>query len=133
MGPGPDHPRLSGWRASVARWLLLCVMVRALLPLGFMPELKTGADAGLHFVICSSDGAAPLDAAPGQPPNDGQKGPAATHCVFSGLASLALPEVATASVGAPLADTSPVRMARFEFHFARYAGPHVGARAPPLF
>lgn len=124
---------MTGWRATLSRWTILCFAVRALLPVGFMPEFRAGDDPGLHFVICSSDGAIASKLTPTNAPDGSTGTPASSHCVFSGLAQLAPPDFAAGALSAPLVSADQLRVPRFAIDHSPHIGPQLGARAPPSF
>ena len=121
-----------GWRATVARLLLLCVVVRALLPVGYMPSFGLKGDQSLHLVICLGDGGSVnADAAPGSPSQDGPGAAAHEQCAFSFLPRLFVPD----SPGLVIAPQAFVGEAPgcppLAHRFSSTAGPAVGSRAPP--
>ena len=132
MGMAGRYGQLTGWRATMARWLLLCVVVRALIPIGFMPSFGSMADEGFHLVICTTDGAAMQWADPGREPgSDDQSRKPAEPCAFAGLSHLWQPVPSGLEIAVPAAipeiiSPSPIRRIN-----PIPVGPQVGARAPP--
>lgn len=83
---------------AVLMLALLAALVRAAVPVGFMPTARDGA---FEVVICSSDGSvahALLDLDGDAPP---PASPAGDHCVFA-MASAAAAPAATVSIDAPV-------------------------------
>lgn len=119
-------------RRTFVRLLLLAVLVRALVPAGFMPD--AGHGHGLSLVICTSSGTRVevADLALGKSDHRGKR---ASHagdvCPFGDLTGPAL------SPGWPrvLARASPLRatprLATAQLPPARSV-PALGSRAPPL-
>lgn len=114
--------------------LLLCALVRALVPVGYMPDLSAARDGTFKVVICTGDGARTitLDAS-GAPTHPADTAGDQQGCVFSTLAEAVISPAAGPAVAVPAgqglgalrpapSDVLPVRMP------AGY-----GARAPPLF
>lgn len=118
--------RLSGYR-SVAVSLALCAMVlRALLPDGWMPAANA---AGAPFVICSLDGIHTGGKLPSEPGQERSHAP----CAFAAAAHLAPPLPAASGLAAPL-EIAFVRIAAPAQSIAaqRIYRPNA-ARAPPQF
>lgn len=125
---------LTGWHATVARWLLLGVMLRALLPVGYMPQFGVRSGESAAFVICSEHGlvqAATPESAPRVPAEAARK--ASDACAFGALAHLFQPATYALSFGILSPDTA--RVAPFA-HLSTPpidVGPQLGARAPPSY
>jgi hypothetical protein len=126
--------RLTGWHATVVRWLLLGVVLRALLPVGYMPQFGTPSGEAVAFVICTEHGlvqTAKPDSGPQTPGEAAHK--ASDVCAFGGLAHLFQPTADSSAFGIPL------HVATTGKPFLRVStppttiGPHVGARAPPFY
>lgn len=114
---------------SVALQLALVAMVlRALLPAGWMPAAISSANAS-PFVICTIDG--PLHQAPSKqkPPSDHDR--AHAPCVFAAAAPLASPHVDAVSL-APSSIAAPILFASSQSDVTANAifRPNA-ARAPP--
>ena len=82
--------RIRGWIAL----LLPLMLLRALLPAGYMP---VAAQDGLHIVMCSDGLADRTDTAPGP---DHSQAPEGSHCLFAHAAAFAPP---LAQAGIPAA------------------------------
>lgn len=123
---------------DVKRWatgaLVVLALVRALIPLGFMPDLRSAALGDFKLIICSSGGLqalAPDDGNPhsGEPASEppGHNQP----CAFA----IALADTARAQdhvIVKPAATHMRVRLpAQIVLPPAR-AGPALGSRAPPF-
>ena len=111
---------------SAAVSLALCAMLlRALLPDGWMPA----ATAGTPFVICSVDGVRSGGKQPADPARESSHAP----CAFAAAAHLAPPVFAPVALPAP-SNAQPAvlawRSARLESHARERSHP---PRAPPSF
>jgi hypothetical protein len=114
---------------SLAISLALCAMVlRALLPDGWMPNMAAGATAA-PFVICLADGGHAGGKAPAQPTQEHSHAP----CAFAAAAPLAPPAFAALIVAAPSEAT--YFAAAFVQDAPAISSPHRpnAARAPPAF
>ena len=125
---------VAGWRATMVRWLLLCCVMRALLPVGYMPNFSATDASDFQFVMCTTNGGAVDPAKDGRVPADRDQGHRATEfCAFGALPVLAQPAtqdripVPTGTMVAPA--TFPQQRVLNRIH----VGPHVGSRAPPSF
>ena len=105
---------------------LLAMLLRAVLPAGWMPAAITSADAS-PFVICTVDG--PLHATPAKPIHDHDR--TTSPCVFASAAPLSSPGVAVA-VSAPMQLVHQIAFAplRENIIHAPLFEPNA-ARAPP--
>jgi len=131
---GQKAHKLEGeWRSWLSQVLIVLLLLRAVVPAGYMPDLGAVAQGQVGIVICSANGSYTID-------HDGQSQnstPASRHkltetCAFSGLAQAYManavaPEVLPTTIYAPVPFTiasqtvlPPVR-----------AGPAHGSRAPP--
>ncbi len=123
--------RLRGWLAHL---LLSLFVLRALVPVGYMPDFSAVAQGVFKVVICSASGAKTLtvDA-------DGHEVPSKSDlshdqpCAFAGLTKFATPVLATVVVDPPAIAPQPVVSAHAELRPPVRAGPALGSRAPPLF
>ncbi|WP_439816572.1 DUF2946 family protein [Zavarzinia sp. CC-PAN008] len=121
------------WAAQVA---LLFVVLRILVPPGFMPDLAALQDGRLQVVLCSADGARTLTlAADGSVIPDEGDHPVeagALHCPFglAGAVDVILPALPVLQLVHPRAQ---VRAAAGHVLVLRppVRGPPLGARAPP--
>lgn len=118
-----------GW---IVRLLAVAFALRALIPVGFMPDLAAARDGNFRVIICTVHGmmTAEVDDT-GRIVPEKTDAKAAQQCIFSVLGTLLLPsldggvtlsgERLVASVIPPLAvELPPVR-----------AGPQLGSRGPP--
>ncbi|HTT99658.1 MAG TPA: hypothetical protein VMF58_16540 [Rhizomicrobium sp.] len=106
---------------------LVAMVLRALLPAGWMPAAITSANAS-PFVICTMDG--PLHA-PGKPAHAPDQDRADHPCVFAAAAHLSPPLAAPVSL-APSSATAPVLYPRSPSAIAASATHRPNAaRAPP--
>ncbi|HTN65003.1 MAG TPA: DUF2946 family protein [Burkholderiaceae bacterium] len=117
--------------------LLFALALRALIPLGYMPDAGALRDGRIQIVLCTAAGVSTMPAAmdplaQDQPATD--KATSGTDCAFSLLSqqAQALPASATApalwvvlfSSPAPVADNTTLPAAGTQ-------GPPLGSRAPP--
>ena len=132
MTTAATSARFGGWRATMARWLLLCVVVRALLPVGFMPDFGNAADDSFHFVICASDGTGALASHSDGAPSGDQTGKTTSEpCAFAGLAHLWQPLPVGLTIAPPVRIAHVVPLPPEVAPLAFRTGPQLGARAPP--
>lgn len=121
---------LNGW---VARLFLAVFMLRALIPVGMMPDAQAAAEGILKVVICTPAGAKTVAlGADGQPVQD----QGAIHhdqpCAFSGLATVALVAPDAPLLLAPIEVTLQTVPALAVTLPPSRAGPPLGSRGPPL-
>lgn len=121
-------------KRHVARYLtgllLVAVMVRALVPAGFMPDFQSGPDGTFKIVICTANGFKVISTDAGDDPS-----PRSDHghdvCAFAATASLALLVPEVAETPRPhvslLVQAIPAEVV---LPPAR-AGPQLGSRGPP--
>ena len=115
-------------RSAAVQIALLAMLLRAVLPAGWMPAAVTGANTS-PFVICTMDG--PLHSAPAKPSHDHDR--ATSPCVFASAAPLSSPDIAIAT-SAPVQLASQIAFA--PLHETIIAAPYFrpnAARAPPAF
>ena len=79
-------------RSAAVQIALLAMLLRAVLPAGWMPAAVTSANAS-PFVICTMDG--PLHSAPTKPSHDHDR--ATSPCVFASAAPLSSPDLSVNS------------------------------------
>jgi hypothetical protein len=140
MRPFRSDPMGSGARIrnrllfrAIAGALALAFALRALIPVGYMPDFATLSKGSFEVVICSAaghGGVAILDLA-GRPAPHKHGGKVDHVCAFSGMAAVAFPVV----------QSSPVVIGRTFLIQARQfadslvpparAGPPLGSRGPP--
>jgi hypothetical protein len=117
-------------KSTALQIAILAMVLRALLPAGWMPEAISSANAS-PFVICTMNG--PLHQAPAkQKPSSGHDR-AGAPCVFAAAAPLSPPLADAASVSL-LRVAAPIFFAssRDTFHANAIFRPNT-ARAPPSF
>jgi hypothetical protein len=126
-------PVLQYARAILARLALACVVLRALVPAGFMADLPAAANGQFKVVICSAYGTKTLDLDLGLPPAHTPGGQATQDepCPF-GMSPAAGPlptplVVAMRYARAP--ETVQTRASHVHVPFS--TGPPLGSRAPP--
>ena len=119
-------------RTGVFRLLVAAFLLRALIPIGYMPDFSALSKGVLKVVVCSAYGTKTvmLDA-DGKPLHDSGSQKHEAPCAFSGIASIALPVVEYPGLPAP-EFAEPGRMPRLAVVLppAR-AGPPLGSRGPP--
>lgn len=126
-------------RVSLHRWLcqlvVVCFVLRALVPLGYMPDPNGVHDGTLKLVICTSTGLQVVGISDGgRPISDPSLNHAKGDCPFGGLPLLAQ---LSAPIGVASAILAPTRDAAFSIRPPRApvwrTGPGAGSRAPPFF
>jgi hypothetical protein len=115
-------------KSAAVHFALLAMLLRAVLPAGWMPAAISNADAS-PFVICTMDG--PLHSAPAKPSHDHDR--ATSPCVFASAAPLSSPDAAIVAL-APAQHVSQIAFAplRETIITAPHFRPNP-ARAPPAF
>ena len=115
-------------KSAAVQVALLAMLLRAVLPAGWMPAAITSADAS-PFVICTMDG--PLHSEPAKPSHDHDR--ATSPCVFASAAPLSSPDI-TIAAPAPMGLASQIAFAppRETIIAAPHFRPNA-ARAPPAF
>jgi len=111
-----------------ALWFALAaVLLRVLLPEGFMPERRAG-ERGIGLAICYASPLAKLRSDQGQPSGSHDQG----GCVFSAAAGPALASsgVHCEQKPAVVADVAALDAESFSSRFSKWRPP---ARAPPAF
>lgn len=120
------------WHANILRVVLAAFLLRALIPAGFMPDFGAASRGVFQVVICSANGLEHLTLdVNGKPVHEQKSSHQHQPCAFSGLAAVALPDLAVAQAPAP--DHRIVGMQTYDatgLPPAR-AGPPLGSRGPP--
>jgi hypothetical protein len=115
-------------KSAAVHLALLAMLLRAVLPAGWMPAAIGNADAS-PFVICTMDG--PLHSTPAKPPHDHDR--ATSPCVFASAAPLSSPD---AAIVTPTPAQQVMQIAFVPLQEAIVATPYFRpntARAPPAF
>ena len=113
-------------KSAAVHLALLAMLLRAVLPAGWMPAAVTQADAS-PFVICTMDG--PLHSAPSKPSHDHDR--ASAPCVFAASIHAATPAAEPVAL-TPATIATPIRFAPARvFPIARINFRPNAARAPP--
>jgi hypothetical protein len=118
-------------RLWVARLLVVCFALRALIPAGFMPDFAAAADGKFRVVICSAQGiktvTLSLDGKVDHTPGKGHE-----VCPFASVPAAA--ELSTPlTVNAVIALTDvPAVWPHSEIMHLRRIGPILGSRGPPV-
>ena len=127
-----DDIRTGALRGWIVRLLLAAVLLRALIPVGYMPDFGAAAKGVFKVVICSANGfkSVVVD-------KDGHKIPDHSDstqdqpCAFSGIAVAALPSIEAGPQIAPeFADASFIPRLAIDLPPSR-AGPPLGSRGAP--
>jgi hypothetical protein len=125
------------WR-NVARLIVALFLLRALIPAGFMPDLKALGDGRLEITLCTVEGLKTVTVdESGQPltdhsPSNSKKTSSSDLCPFGSVLSHSLALPATASVGMPVALAISIIPSGQTLHLLLPAqGPPLGSRAPP--
>lgn len=120
------------WRANIVRVVLAAFLLRALIPAGFMPDFGAASRGVFQVVICSANGLEHLTLdVNGKPVHEQKSSHQHQPCAFSGLAAVALPDLAAGQVNAP--DHRVIGLIAYRaigLPPAR-AGPPLGSRGPP--
>mgnify|MGYP003626680355 CR=1 FL=1 len=89
MKSARKHIRLAGLHV-----VLVAMLLRAFLPVGWMPTPSHMADAGwVSFVICTSNGIVRLNAAPGSDHSEDQQTHHVAPCPYATSAHLSMPAI----------------------------------------
>lgn len=114
--------------------IALCVLLRALVPVGFMPDLAAAREGVFTIVICTADGLSAFAVnARGEPvgPDHERDADAKDHCPFAPIASIVLnadpQDAQPQAFAAADASWSPIEAARHIRHRPTSLRP----RAPP--
>lgn len=92
MKSARKHIRLAGLHV-----VLVAMLLRAFLPVGWMPAPSHDADANwVSFVICTSDGPVRLNAPPGSEHSDDQQTHHVAPCPYAASAHLSMPAMGDA-------------------------------------
>ena len=130
----PVMPGLNYGRAILVRLALVCVLLRALIPPGFMADLPAAANGQFKVVICSAYGAKTIDLDLGLTPAHEQDRKASheADCPF-GMSPVAAPLPEPLAITLRLEPILSAMLTHTELARIPYStGPPVGSRAPPL-
>ncbi len=123
--------RLRWW---VAHLLLSVFVLRALIPVGYMPDFSAVAQGVFKVVICSASGAKTLTVdSKGHHVPDKSSPSHDQPCAFAGIAKFATPVLDVIPVASPEVADQPVAFGDFKLRPPVRAGPALGSRGPPLF
>ena len=132
-----DGFRFDVWKRWVASLLLLAFALRALVPVGYMPDFAAAAKGEYKVVICSAAGSKTisLDAdglpASQQPGDHAPAGHDDQPCAFTGIVAMADPEFPGLKISAPVTALEIIAPRRTAELPPARAGPALGSRAPP--
>lgn len=118
-----------GW---MIRLLLAAVVLRALIPVGFMPDFGAAAKGVFKVVICTAAGSkhVMLDA-DGKPLPDQKSQHHDQPCAFAGLAAVAVPVLDAQHIVVPLVSVDTYHPTLAVALPPARAGPVLGSRGPP--
>lgn len=120
-------------RAGIAQILLLAFVLRALIPVGYMPDFKALSKGGFQIVICTANGSDPIFYRPDGTKHRKEQSHADQPCAFSGINAVALPDLAI-DAGPPESGGAAHFQVRLEAALPpTRAGPVLGSRGPPIF
>ena len=128
-GDGISSSILKRWLAHL---LLLAVGIRALIPIGYMPDFTAAVDGVFKVVICSGMGAKSVAFdADGEPLPDQDVSHNDQPCAFAGLAVVALPSLdATLPTAPEFQSSTLIPRIAVQLPPSR-ASPMLGSRGPP--
>lgn len=109
------------------------LLLRGLVPVGFMPDLAAIVDGTFQIVICTGGGLKVVTV-PLAPAHGGEHEPASAgeQCAFAGLVSTVLLAPAQPAILAPVTAASSLRILVVDSGHLGAIVPGLGARAPPL-
>lgn len=126
------HLRSRSLREWLGGLLLVALVIRALVPLGFMPDIRALGNGDIKIVICTADGAKSVSVDPdGQPRPD--KG-ASSHdfaCAFGKPVALAIPSQEMPELNGPAAVSRWATSLSNAHPAVSRSGPPLGSRGPP--
>lgn len=120
--------------SSLLRQWVLCLLLgamllRAFVPVGYMPDVASKSPSLFKFVICPHHGS--MVASEKGPASDDKAKRQYQPCAFSGLASVALPEAEAFEAAALIWAPAP-KSFQLALHIPRArTGPVLGSRGPP--
>ncbi|MEQ1669948.1 MAG: DUF2946 family protein [Hyphomicrobium sp.] len=122
----------TNWSKWLSRLLIVAFALRALIPVGYMPDFASAANGSFKVVICTAAGTQTvylnLDGSPPTPQHTSNDG---DQCAFSGIATVTLPEVAADAIRWSSNASTAVAVQRESLPPIR-AGPVLGSRGPPI-
>lgn len=130
-----DSNGWSGARALIVRALLTAFVLRALIPVGYMPDFGAVSKGVFKVVVCTAQGLKTMSV-----DLNGEQTPPSKHgghdhhpCAFSGMATVAANDDGVV-VAVPAYDTAAaIAPQRAVVLPPSRAGPPLGSRAPPAF
>jgi hypothetical protein len=113
-------------RQVVAGFAVVVLMLHALLPSGFMPDIKALGAGQFELIICTGNG-------PVQSDPDKSKNTASDVCAFGVAAAMSFDLAGTPGevVAAVIVGAAPTSIATDRIEHVDAAGPPLGSRAPP--
>lgn len=127
---------VKGW---MIRLLLAAVVLRALIPVGFMPDFRAAAHGEFKIVICTASGSklVTLDAdgklIAGEPSSDHKAPHHDEPCAFAGIVGVAIATLDTPHLIVPQFDIAATSVSDDLVLPPARAGPVLGSRGPPQF
>lgn len=134
MMPGSAHRRSRRRTLLVWRWVAVLFTLRALLPVGFMPDFAAARDGRIALAFCTAGGLKTqrVDAAAASKDDGGKAAVhAADECPFGLALSPALPATTTTGLAVAAAGPDPDVSATASVLPPAPRGPPLGSRAPP--
>jgi hypothetical protein len=126
--------RMSALRGWVVRLLLFSIALRALIPLGYMPDVSAASKGVFKVVICTSTGTLLVDLdGDGLPVKHNDQEHHDAPCAFSGLGHIGLPVVEFLALQPLILTAAAIEFASTPHLPPARAGPAHGSRAPPYF
>ena len=125
------------WRvSSLAFVLAFCAMfVRAVVPVGFMPDMAAVAQGKIQLVLCTVDGPISIALSDASPDHSDSSASQLEPCPF-GLAGASVPLLHASpatSIVRVASSASPWPASHTALPVQPATGPPLGARAPPTF
>lgn len=118
-----------------AQLALFLFVLRAAIPVGFMPDLGALANGTVEIVICTPDGLQTIRLDEGGTPlsDEEQRPGSADECPFHAVVSkiFSIPDIPVLP-GAPVHEAAEPAPARIALLTSHVAGPPLGQRAPPF-
>jgi len=130
------HSRKEQWVIFTWRVALALFVLRALVPLGFMPDFSAKGQGGISLAFCTVGGAKTRLVDLAESPEKNESGKLGEHsrgeCSFAVSASPALPATRSVVLTQEPSNAASVAKASSVVAPASPRGPPLGSRAPPV-